>query len=77
VDYLTNAGINPEGFAEFMYKLSMTEPETMQYLEWVSTHPETQDRAEYIIEYSDYKLQGNGAVLADSTWNLLKMKIQE
>lgn len=77
VDYLTNAGINPEGFAEFMFKLSLTEPESMQYLEWVSTHPETQDRAEYIIEYSDYKLEGDGAVLADTTWALLKLKLQE
>jgi len=75
VDYLTNAGINPEGFAEFMFKLSMTEPEAMQYLEWVSTHPETQDRAEYIIEYSDYDLEGDGAVLADTTWALLKLKL--
>jgi len=77
VDYLIEAGINPEGFGEFMYKLSLTEPEAMQYLEWVSTHPETQDRAEYIIKHSDYKGEGSGAVLADTTWALLKLKIQE
>jgi len=77
VDYLIKAGINPEGFAEFMFKLSMTEPAAMEYLEWVSTHPETQDRAEYIIEHSDYQLEGNGAVLADTTWAILKQRIQE
>lgn len=75
VDYMIEAGINPEGFAEFMYKLSLTEPEAMQYLEWVSSHPETQARAEYIIEYSNYQLEGNGAVLADTTWKMIQWRL--
>jgi len=63
VDYLVKARINPEPFADFLFKLSETENEATQYLTWMSTHPDSKERAEYIIEYcKDKKIEYTGSV---------------
>lgn len=72
VDYLVNAKINPEPFADFLYKLSNKEHEVMKHFSWVGTHPDTKERAEYIIEYSSDKLKIFKPVLTNETWFHLK-----
>lgn len=72
VDYLVNANINPEPFANFLYKLSDTEHEATKYLTWISTHPDSKDRAEYIIEYSKNKENKFKPILSNKTWDNLK-----
>ncbi|MBP9186797.1 MAG: M48 family metallopeptidase [Bacteroidia bacterium] len=72
VDYLINAKINPEPFANFLYKLSVKENETTKYLTWISTHPESKERAEYIIEkIKDNKVKFE-KILTTQTWEKLK-----
>ncbi len=68
VDYLINAKIDPAPLADFMYKLSEQEPEFMDYLSWISTHPNSKDRALYIIEYSESKKVEYEPVIKPSTW---------
>lgn len=77
VDYLAKAKINPEPFANFLYKLSEKENETTKYLTWVSTHPESKERAEYIIEYSKDKKEKYEAILTNDTWTNLKVKLKQ
>jgi len=77
VDYLINARVNPEPFANFLYKLSDMENETTKYLTWISTHPDSKERAEYIIEYSTDKKTKYEAVMTIDTWDKLKEKLQE
>ena len=73
VDYLVNAQIDPEPFANFLYKLSDNDPELIKYLSWISTHPESKERAEEIIEYCKTKVIEAKPVLTQQTWdNLLK-----
>ena len=72
VDYLVKAKINPEPFANFLYKLSKKENETTKYLTWISTHPESKERAEYIIEYSRDKKAKYESILTNQTWDKLK-----
>jgi beta-barrel assembly-enhancing protease len=74
VDYMVNAEIDPEPFANFLYKLATEENELPEYAKWVSTHPDSRERAEYVIEYStsmgnstDYK-----PVLSNDTWSKLQ-----
>jgi len=50
VDYLIKAGIDPEPFANFMYRLSDETKKLPHQIIWISTHPESKDRAEKIIE---------------------------
>lgn len=77
VDYLIKAKINPEPFADFLFKLSDKENEANEYLTWISTHPDSKDRAEYIIEYSKDKKSKYTGVMTTETWNKLKEKLDE
>jgi predicted Zn-dependent protease len=77
VDYLVKAKINPESFANFLYKLSKKENETSKYLIWISTHPESKERAEYIIEYSRNKKATYESILTKDSWDNMKEKIRE
>jgi hypothetical protein len=71
------ARINPEPFADFLFKLSETENEATQYLTWMSTHPDSKERAEYIIEYcKDKKIEYTGSV-TKATWDKLKDELKE
>ena len=75
VDYLVKAKINPEPFADFLYKLSVRENNATKYLSWISTHPESKERAEYIIEYSKDRKANYQSVLSKDSWQKLKEKI--
>lgn len=76
VDYLVNANVNPEPFADFLYKLSDSEHEAIKYLTWISTHPDSKDRAEYIIEYSKGKETEYKPILSNETWDKLKAALK-
>ncbi|MBM3418882.1 MAG: M48 family metallopeptidase [Bacteroidetes bacterium] len=76
VDYLVNANLNPEPFADFLYKLSETEHEVAKYLTWISTHPDSKERAEYIIEYGKGKKTQYKPVLSIDTWDKLKTTLK-
>lgn len=71
VDYLMKANIDPESFANFLYKISYQQDNMLQYLTWVSTHPESAERAEYIIEYMKGKTVTSQQILTDKTWTAL------
>jgi beta-barrel assembly-enhancing protease len=75
VDYLIKANIDPEPFADFLYKLS-EEGGASKYLSWVSTHPEAKERAENIIEYSKNKKVDYKQVISSDTWILLQDEIK-
>lgn len=75
VDYLINANLNPGAFADFLYKLS--DNDGTEYLTWISTHPDSKERAEYIIEYSKGKEMVTMPILSDTTWNTLKEDLSE
>lgn len=77
VDYLINANVNPEPFADFLYKLSNSEHEAIKYLTWISTHPDSKERAEYIIEYSKGKLTDYKPILSNETWDKLKAALKD
>lgn len=77
VDYLVNAKINPKPFANFLYKLSDKENEATKYLTWISTHPDSKERADYIIEYSKGKLTDFKPILSNKTWAKLKEELKD
>ena len=77
VDYLIRAKVNPEPFANFLYKLSLEDDAKTEYLKWVSNHPASKERAEYIIEHSKNKLIKYEPILSIETWNKLKIELTE
>ena len=52
VEYLKNAGISPNGFADFLYRLGDKDG-SLGNLSWISTHPDSKERAKYIREYGN------------------------
>ena len=57
-------------------KLSDKENEATKYLTWISSHPDSKERAEYIIEYSKGKLTDYKAILSSETWVKLKEELK-
>lgn len=79
VDYLINANVNPEPLANFLYKLSEKEHEALKYITWISSHPDSKERAEYIIEYSITKLSDFNPkpILTQNSWEKMKDVLRE
>jgi predicted Zn-dependent protease len=80
VEYLIKANIDPEPFANFLYKLSDSENGIIKYLSWISTHPESKERAEYIIELCKDRASGltkTEHVLTQETWDRMKENLKE
>jgi hypothetical protein len=48
----------------------------MKYLSWISTHPESKERAEEIIEYSKTKKIVAKPVLDSKTWDNLLFELR-
>lgn len=75
VDYLIKADISPVYFANFFYTLE--EPhELKDEFSWLSTHPDLQSRAEYIVEYYQYQEYEQKNILSLNTWDLVRENIQ-
>jgi len=54
-DYLIKAGIDPEPFANFLYRLADEAKHLPSQIYWISTHPESKERAEEIIKHIQNK----------------------
>jgi len=77
VDFLTKAKVNPEPFANFLYKLSDEEHEATKYLTWISTHPDSKERAEYIILCIKDNLNDYRPILTNETWDQIKVELKD
>lgn len=51
VDYMLTANIDPIPFAEFLSRLSETDPTLPGQLYWISTHPDSKERALALKDY--------------------------
>ncbi len=74
VKYMLKAKINPEDFASFLYTLSDPHAEFSRQLAWISTHPESQERAKYVLDAIPYDSQFR-ILLHDSTWEEVKAEL--
>jgi predicted Zn-dependent protease len=73
VDYLTVAQIDPHPFADFLYLMGNGESE--EAFEWLSTHPSSKERMEYVLEEIGKRQFEVKPVIAASTWGKLKEKM--
>lgn len=71
-EYLINAGIDPEAFAEFMFRMSAQERNLPDQLYWISTHPGSEDRTAAILDYIKDREVDTEMVLDSTTWITLK-----
>lgn len=77
VNYLMNAGIDPSSFADFLYSMAGKENELASYLVWTSTHPDSKERAKYILEKA--KQSGNKYIspVSSDDWHKLQQHIDQ
>jgi Zn-dependent protease with chaperone function len=76
VDYLLNANINPEPFADFMFELAQ-QNDLSDSLYWVSSHPESEERAKYILAYLKDKKYQKQTTISSTAWENYKKLIKE
>jgi len=77
VEYLINSNIDPEPFANFLYRLSGKDEKLPAQVYWISTHPDSKERAAKIIETMKNRTILKIPVLGDSSWALLKKRLKE
>ena len=77
VDYMIKAGVNPNSFANFLFKQSLNENEDSQYIKWASSHPDSKDRSVYINDYIQNKTIQNISILNSKTWEELKIELEK
>lgn len=68
LEYMIQAKINPRPFAQFLYRLSLIEDPNAKYLEWVSSHPISKDRSDYINAYLKGKSFQYSEIIPKSNW---------
>lgn len=77
VDYMIKASIDPLPLADFMQRLAdKQESEVGSYLEWISTHPESGARADYIRKYATNKVIDKQPVISAATWKAVKKVVE-
>jgi len=76
VKYLLKADINPEPMADFMYELAQKH-DTPDGFGWISTHPESEDRAKYILEYLKGKKYQKKQTISEADWKAYQEKIKD
>jgi beta-barrel assembly-enhancing protease len=71
VEYMLNAKINPAPFADFLYQMSF-ESNIQKNAVWISSHPESEERAKYVLEYIKGKKFDMKTILTQKEWNDFK-----
>ena len=79
VDLMVKANIDPEQFANFLYRLA--DKDTLGHSttdwSWISTHPDSKERGKYLVEYIKTKYVHKEPVLDTATWNALKEHVKK
>jgi predicted Zn-dependent protease len=72
VQYLLKAQIDPNPMADFMFRLANMASDIPKYMSWMSTHPESEERAKAILTLlKEQDIQFN-PVLEESDWLYLQ-----
>lgn len=75
VDYLLEANINPEPMADFMFELAQTE-KMPDAFSWIASHPESEERAKYILEYIKGKKFKKQQTLSKEKWEIFQKQVK-
>jgi predicted Zn-dependent protease len=76
VRYMIKANVDPEPFANFLSRLGNGKEDVPEYLTWVSTHPQSRERAEYVRKYGRIKASKSRQILSLQTWNSLRKSLK-
>lgn len=74
INYLINADIDPKPMADFMYQMAQNSTLDAS-LYWIADHPESEERAKYILEYIKGKKLKSKPTLSEKEWKTFKNQI--
>ena len=77
VEYLANSNINPEGLANFLFRLSADEGGLPDQLFWLSTHPGGEERSGDILDQMKGLSIEEERIFSDEEWTDLKEEIKD
>lgn len=76
VDYMIKANIDPKPMADFMYQMAQ-DSQVSKSLYWISSHPESEERAKYILEYIKNKKLKSKATLPEKDWETFQKQVKD
>lgn len=76
VRYMANAQIDPEHFANILFRLSKEKKDIPKQFEWVSTHPNSSDRAAEILELRNNTSITPRPIVDSAAWSAYKKFIR-
>jgi predicted Zn-dependent protease len=73
---MLDANLDPEHLANFMFRLSQEDETYSEYMEWVSTHPDSKDRSADILKLRNESGRTEFETLTtDEEWEALKIRL--
>jgi len=72
VQTLMTAGVDPEPFANLLFRLTHETPSVPEQFEWISTHPETKERVSAILGWKKSSGNKSRPLLTPEAWDALK-----
>ena len=76
VKYMLEANINPKPMADFMYQMAQ-DNSMNKAMYWIADHPESEERAKYILEYIKGKKLKNKQTLSEKDWKAFQEKVKD
>lgn len=76
VEYLTNSSIDPQGLANFLYRMSVSAGDFPDQFYWVSTHPGGEERSKDILKHIEDSSFTSEQILTDEEWIAFQEKVQ-
>ena len=74
VQYMLNAHIDPKPMADFMFQMAQNS-NIDKNLYWITDHPESEERAQYILEYIKGKKLKNKMTLTEKDWKTFQEQV--
>lgn len=75
VEYMIKAKVDPAPFADFLYEMSFDNKLTSA-LSWINSHPESEERAKYVLEYIKGKKLNKNSILSEIEWKYFKEAVK-
>jgi len=72
VHFMAKANIDPENLANLLFRLSQDKNEILQRLAWLSTHPNSQDRAAEILKLRKQETFSSLPIADSTRWMAIK-----
>lgn len=74
VKYLIEADIDPRPMADFMYQMAQ-DSNINKHMYWIADHPESEERAKYILQYIKGKKLKSKASISEKDWKAFQKQV--